>query len=78
MFSRVELVAGAHDEVVPTVSVYCAVWSVVAPSAVIVTGKLPVGVDDVVAMVSVEDPPDSMVAGLNVAVAPAGDRTRTA
>ena len=63
---------------VPTVSAYVAVWSVLAPSAVMVIGKLPVGVDDVVAMVSVDVPPDWMVAGLNVAVAPAAGPRRTA
>src|SRR3954469_15497719 len=72
MFSRVPLVTGAHDDVVPTVSENEAVWSVLAPSAVTVIGKLPVGVDAEVAMVSVEEPPDWTVAGLNVAVAPAG------
>src|SRR3569833_2590376 len=71
MFSRVPLVTGAHDDVVPTVSENEAVWSVLAPSAVMVIGKLPVRMDDVVAMVSVEEPPDWTVAGLNVAVAPA-------
>src|SRR3954466_15363973 len=72
MFSRVPLITGAHDPVVPTVSENEAVWSVLAPSAVTVIGKLPVGVDAEVAMVSVEEPPDCTVAGLNDAVAPAG------
>src|SRR5689334_9074131 len=71
MSRRVELVTGAHDDV-PTPSENDAVWSTLAPSAVTVIGNVPVGVDEEVEMVSVEEPPDWMVAGLNDAVAPAG------
>ena len=71
MSSRVELVTAEHDEL-PTVSANCAVWSVLAPSAVTVIWLVPFGVDADVAMVSVEEPPEEIVAGLNVAVAPAG------
>ena len=71
MSSRAEVVTGAHDGL-PTPSENVAVWSTFAPSAVTVIGKVPVGVDADVAMVSVELPPDEMVAGLNDAVAPAG------
>src|SRR3954451_11415829 len=71
MSSRVEVVTGAQDEL-PTPSENDAVWSAFAPSAVTVTGKVPVGVLDDVVMVSVEEPPEEIVAGLNAAVAPAG------
>src|SRR5947209_2922818 len=73
---RVLLVDSAWYDVepptTPTVSVNVTLWVAEAPVPVTVMGYVPVGVDDVVVTVRVEEPPAVTVAGLSDAVLPAG------
>src|SRR5207248_1824849 len=56
----------------PTVRVATAVWVVLGPEPVIVTGYVPGRVVEAVVTVSVEEPPAATEAGLKAAAAPAG------
>src|SRR6266550_3204951 len=71
MATAVPLVTGAQVAP-PTVSANVPVWSASGPSPLTVTELVPAEADAVVDKVIVDEPPEVTVAGLNVAVTPAG------